>query len=227
MNTGARVGLAVAAGYLLGRTHKMKWALGLAALAGRGRLPGIKGGLLQHGAEFITSSPELAKLTDQMRGRLVDAGKAAAVAAISGKIDSLSDGLHDRSDLMRAASSGGSGDAAAEDEEAAEDEQYRSDDERLRDEDRAADSGRRRHPTEDDDSPVPAQRRAAPRAESDRSDASGQSRSREGTVAHGRARNPSRHSGGGERSGGSARQGQDSGRGRPRSSASRKGGGSG
>ena len=57
MNTGARLGLAVTAGYFLGRFHKMKWALAVAALAGRGRLPSGPGGLLQQGAKAVTSSP--------------------------------------------------------------------------------------------------------------------------------------------------------------------------
>ena len=224
------MGLAVAAGYLLGRTHKMKWALGLAALAGRGRLPGIKGGLLQQGAEFITSSPEFAKLTGEMRGRLVDAGKAAAVAAVSSKIDSLSDGLHERSETMRATKAGGAGGAEAGDEEEAEaeDERYRRDDVRDRDEDRAADARRKRHADEDDDSGDQAERVPAPRGESDRPRGNRESR-REEAAARGREGTPSRHGGEGDgaRSGGSARQGQDSGRPRPRSSASRDGGGSG
>lgn len=210
MNTGARVGLAVAAGYLLGRSHKMKWALGLAALAGRGRLPGGPGGLVQQGTKLLTSSPEFAKLTGEMKGRLVDAGKAAAVAAVSSKIDSLSDGLRERSDLMRAAKPGGNGGAAAGDEEEADDERYQRDDERYRGEDRA-DARRRRHRDEGDDSGDQAERVPAPRGESGRRDASRQSR-------HG-------GEGGGERSGGGARQGQGGGRDRLRSSASRDGGG--
>jgi hypothetical protein len=211
MNTGARVGLAVAAGYLLGRSHKLKWALGLAALAGRGRLPGGPGGLVQQGTKLLTSSPEFTKLTGEMKGRLVDAGKAAAVAAVSSKINSLSDSLRERSDLMRAAKPGGNGDAAAGDEEEAEDERSQRDDERYRDEDRA-DARRRRHRDEDDESGDQAERVPAPRGESDRRDASRQSR--HGGEGHG------------ERSGGGARQGQGGGRDRLRSSASRDGGSS-
>jgi hypothetical protein len=51
MNTGARLGLAVTAGYVLGRMHKMKWALAVAAMVGRGRLSSASGGLLQQGAK--------------------------------------------------------------------------------------------------------------------------------------------------------------------------------
>lgn len=222
MKSGARLGLAITAGYLLGRFHKMKWALGLAALAGRGRLPGGPGGLLQQGAKLVTSSPEFTKLTGEMRGRLVDAGKAAAVGAVSSKIDSLSEGLRERSDAMRA-SAGGSGGAPAGDEED-EDEEYRDKDERYRDEGPAADSGRKRHPDDADESHVPPPRSPAPSGESDRTRATRQSRSREG-AARGRAGHPSRDGGDGDgpRSGG-GRQRQDGGRSRPRSSASRTGG---
>ncbi len=230
MKSGARLGLAITAGYLLGRFHKMKWALALAALAGRGRLPGGPGGLLQQGAKLVTSSPEFTKLTGEMRGRLVDAGKAAAVGAVSSKIDSLSEGLRERSDAMRAASAGGRGGAPAGDEED-EDEEYRDKDERHRDEARAADSGRKRHPDDADESHVPSPRRPAPSGESDRTRATRQSRSREG-AARGRGGHPSRDGGdgdsprgdGGSPRGGGGRQRQDGGRSRPRSSASRTGG---
>jgi hypothetical protein len=226
MNTGTRVGLAVAAGYVLGRCHKMKWALAAAALAGRGQLPSGAGGLVQQGVKLLSSSPEFTKLTDEMKGRLVDAGKAAAVAAVSSKIDSLSEGLRERSEAMRAPKAGGTGGGAAGDEEDVESERDRGEDERYRDEDRAADSRRgRRRDDDDDDSRVPAQRRPGSRGESDRPRGDRESRSRDEPAAHGRSGHPSRHGGEGDdaRSGAGARQGQAGGRDRPRS-VSRDGG---
>jgi hypothetical protein len=224
MKCGARLGLAVMAGFFLGRFHKMKWALGLAALAGGRRLPGGPGGLLQQGAKLLTSSPEVTKLTDEMKGRLVDAGKAAAVAAVSSKINSLSEGLRERSEAVRATKAGGTGGAATDDEEDVEDERDRDEYERDRDKDRAAASRWKRHPDDDDDGREQAERVPAPRGESDRPRGSRESRSREDRAAHGRAGHPSRRGGdgNGERSG--ARQGQDRGRDRSRSSASRNGG---
>ena len=225
MNTGARVGLAVAAGYLLGRLHKMKWALGLAALAGGRRLPGGPGGLVQQGAKLLASSPEFTKLTDEMKGRLVDAGKAAAAAAVSSKIDSLSESLRERTGAMRAASAGGDG-APAREEEDVESERDRDEDERYRDESRTAESRREPHPEEDEGGRVPAPRRPAPRGESGRTRGNREPRSREEPAAHGRARHPSRHGGDGEgaRSGAGARQQRDGGgRSDPPSPASRTG----
>jgi hypothetical protein len=219
MNSGARLGLAVTAGYLLGRFRKLKWALGLAALAGRGRLPSGPGGLLQQGAKVLTSSPEFTKLTDEMKGRLVDAGKAAAVAAVSSKINSLSEGLSKRSDAMRAPSAGGTGGAAAGDEEDVESDRYR-------DEDRAAGSGPRRRSDEGGDGRDQAERVPAPRGESDRARASRESRSRERPAAHGSGGHPSRHGGegDGERRESAGSRPRGGGRSRPRSSASRTGG---
>jgi hypothetical protein len=216
MSNGARLGLAVAVGYILGKFHKMKWALALAALAGRGRLPSGPGGLLQQGAKLLTSSPEFTKLTGEMRGRLVDAGKAAAVGVVSSKINSLSEGLRQRGDAMRSA--GGNGGAAVGDEEDVNGDEDGDGDERYRDEGRTADASRKRHPDEDDESHVPAPRHSGSSREPHGTRATGQSRDREDA-----ARGPSRQSrdGGSQRSGGGATQRQDGGRSGPRSSASR------
>jgi hypothetical protein len=193
------VGLALAAGYVLGRSHKMKWALTLAAMAARGRLPGGAGGLLGQGAKLLSSSPELAKLTEEMRGQLIEAGKAAAVAAVSSKINSLSDDLRDRSDAMRAAGTGGKDGTAAGDEEDIEDERYHRD---------------------------RAERVPAPRRESGRDRASRPSRSRDRATAEDRERHPSRSGGqgNGEDTEPADSEPRGQGRSRPRSSTSRTGG---
>jgi hypothetical protein len=226
MNSGARLGLAVTAGYLLGRFHKIKWALAVAALAGRGRLPGGAGGLVQQGAKLLTSSPEFTKLTDEMKGRLVDAGKAAAVAAVSSKIDSLSQGLRERSDAMRATRAGGTGGAASGGEDDVESERDRDEDERYRDEDRAAGSGPRRRSDEGGDSRDQAERVPAPRGGSDRDRASREPRSRERPAADDRRGHPSRDDveGTGPRRESAGSRPRGDGRSRPRSSASRDGG---
>lgn len=223
MKTGTRMGLALTAGYVLGRLHKMKWALALAAFAGRGRLPGGAGGLLQQGAKLLSSSPELTKLTEEMRGQLVEAGKAAAVAAVSGKINSVSDELRERSDAMRAASAGGKGYAAAEDAETAEGERYGDEGERYRDEDRAGDVRQARHRDEDVEGRDQAERVPPPRRESDRARASQESRSRERPVCTG---HPSRQDieGNGPRRESAGSQPRGDGRSRPRSRTSRTGG---
>ena len=117
MKTGAQIGLAVTAGYVLGRFHKMKWALALAAMGARKRLGGTQGELLRQGTKLLGSPPELSKLTEDMRGRLVEAGKAAAVASVTKRIDSLSDNLRERSDVLRTVGSAtAAGNTTADDE---------------------------------------------------------------------------------------------------------------
>jgi hypothetical protein len=87
---GARVAVGVAGGYLLGRTRKMKLALMLAGMAA-GRSAGGPGELLNRGTKLLGSSPELARLTDEVRGRLLDAGKGAALAVATRQVESLTD----------------------------------------------------------------------------------------------------------------------------------------
>jgi hypothetical protein len=84
------VALGVAGGYLLGRTKKMKLALMLAGMAA-GRRAGGPGELLKGGTKLLSSTPELARLTDQVRGRLLDAGKSAALAVAARQVESLTD----------------------------------------------------------------------------------------------------------------------------------------
>ncbi|HEY6481018.1 MAG TPA: hypothetical protein VIZ00_13370, partial [Streptosporangiaceae bacterium] len=111
------IGAAVVAGYALGRFHKMKWALALAAAAGGKRLAGgLPGGLLGQAAEKAgTASPLLGQLTGDMRGRLMEAGKAAAVTAVSRRIDSLSESLQARTEsLLEPGGSGGDDDQDAD-----------------------------------------------------------------------------------------------------------------
>lgn len=100
MKDGVRMALAVAAGYYLGRHHRLRTAAALGAAALFGRMRGDSG-LLDRGMKLLGTSPELEKITDQLRGELVEAGKAAAVTATSRQIDSLSSRLHERAEAMR------------------------------------------------------------------------------------------------------------------------------
>ncbi|MER7132243.1 hypothetical protein [Streptosporangium saharense] len=93
--------LAVGAGYFLGRRHKLKTALVLAVAGATGRLGAGKGGLVKQGLKQLGASPELEKLTQSVRGELLDVGKAAARAAASRQIDSLTSRLHERAESLR------------------------------------------------------------------------------------------------------------------------------
>ncbi|HJQ47570.1 MAG TPA: hypothetical protein VJ870_14825 [Amycolatopsis sp.] len=105
MVPGARLALGVGAGYLLGRTKKMRLALMIAAAGVTGRTGTSPGALLQNGLKQLGSSAELGKLADVARDELLGAAKAAAVTAASSRITSLSDRLADGGSL-RAGKSG-------------------------------------------------------------------------------------------------------------------------
>ena len=98
MKPGARVALGVGIGYFLGRTKKMRLAMMLAGAGVTGKLPANPQELLQRGSSMIGSSPEITKITDSVRGELVNAARAAAVTAVSNRIDALNDRLQTRAD---------------------------------------------------------------------------------------------------------------------------------
>ncbi|MDX3102669.1 hypothetical protein ACIBO5_40590 [Nonomuraea angiospora] len=123
MKDRCRVALALAAGYYLGRRRKLRWATALAAagVAGALRKSEGGGGLLGQGLKILGSSPEIEQLTGRLRGELLEVGKAAAVAATSRQIDSLTEKLHGRAESIRHA---GRPRAAEEEPEEEEEEEY-------------------------------------------------------------------------------------------------------
>jgi hypothetical protein len=92
---GVRVALGVAGGYLLGRTKKMKLALMLGSTVA-GRRAGGPGGLVGQAAKLLGESPEMALLSEELRGRLVEAGKGAVLAVAARQVESLADRLSQR-----------------------------------------------------------------------------------------------------------------------------------
>lgn len=96
MKPGPQVVVAVGIGYLLGRTKKMRLALMIAAAGATGKMGVGPRQLLQQGYKRLAASPELGKITDSLRGELLDAAKAAAMTAATGKIESLNDRLQDQ-----------------------------------------------------------------------------------------------------------------------------------
>ncbi|MBL3666298.1 DNA primase [Streptomyces sp. M2CJ-2] len=95
------LGLAIGAGYLLGRTKKLKMAVAVGGL--------VAGKKLNLGPRMITDlvstqlqkNPQFKELGDQLRGDLRGAGKAASGALVERQLDSLADKLHDRTTEMR------------------------------------------------------------------------------------------------------------------------------
>ncbi|MFD4406960.1 hypothetical protein ACFWPH_29760 [Nocardia sp. NPDC058499] len=97
MKCGMRMAGAVGIGYVLGRTRKMKFALMLAGVGLSGR--GGPQALLERTTSAVGSSPELAKITETVRGELLEAARAAAVTAASNRIDSLNARLQHHPDI--------------------------------------------------------------------------------------------------------------------------------
>lgn len=105
--------LAVAGGYFLGRTKKMKLAIMLAGMASGNKIARDPTQLLAQSARMLQSSPQLSALSDEARSRLVEAGKGVAVAVVSKQMESLTDRLSERTGKLAGpdGSAGGAADA--------------------------------------------------------------------------------------------------------------------
>ena len=108
MRGGTQTALALGVGYVLGRRRKMRMTTILAVAAATGGLGGVGGAALRRGMKMLGStealskvSPQLGEIVDTVRGDLLDAGKAAAVAAATDRIGSLADTLHERAQSIR------------------------------------------------------------------------------------------------------------------------------
>ena len=112
MANGAKVALAVGAGYFLGRTRKMRIALMLAAAGVSGKLPSTPGTLMSQGLKSLGATEQLHDLSEQLRGEVLAAAKAATLAAATNRVDALSNRLQGAvptEDVGRAAGSAGRG----------------------------------------------------------------------------------------------------------------------
>jgi hypothetical protein len=93
MSNGAKVAMAVGAGYMLGRTKKMRLALMLAAAGVTGKFPTTPTALVARGLKSLGANADVGQLTEQLRSELLNAGRAAALSAATHQIDSLNDRL--------------------------------------------------------------------------------------------------------------------------------------
>src|SRR5581483_1505742 len=98
---------AIGIGYVLGRRKKFRTAAMMAAGMSVGGTA-VGGLLLKRGMKVLGSAdaiqkvaPQLGELADTVRGDLLTAGKAAATAAVSSRVDALTDSLHDRAERVR------------------------------------------------------------------------------------------------------------------------------
>ncbi|QWB22054.1 MULTISPECIES: DNA primase [Streptomyces] len=95
------LGLAVGAGYLLGRTKKLKMAIAVGGLVAGKKLnlsPRMVAELLQ---QQLKNNPQFKEIGDQLREDLRGVGKAASGAMVERQIDALADRLHGRTAQVR------------------------------------------------------------------------------------------------------------------------------
>jgi hypothetical protein len=107
MNSGMRAATAVGIGYVLGRRKKLRTATLVAAATAVGGTT-VGGLVLRRGMKMLGSSdalgkiaPQLGEIADTVRGDLFAAGKAAAASAVSNRLDSLTDSVHERAERVR------------------------------------------------------------------------------------------------------------------------------
>jgi hypothetical protein len=162
-----QMALAVGAGYMLGRTHKMKLALMLAGAGASSRFPSGSLGVLGQAGRLLADSPEVAKLGATVRKELMNAAKTAAVTAASHRIDSLNSRLQSGGDEAL----GGKGSKRSRREESEDDYDDEYADDETAEDDEAEDD-------EAEDEASRARRRPAPRRRSSSGGGSRPARSR-------------------------------------------------
>ncbi|MFI8307115.1 DNA primase [Streptomyces sp. NPDC085927] len=131
------LGLAIGAGYFLGRTKKLKMAVAVGGLVAGKKLnlsPRMIGDLV---STQLRNNPQFKELGDQLRGDLRGAGKAASGALVERQLNTLAGKLHGRTAEMRDQMTGAGGrpDREAEDDEYDEGAEYDEDEGAEYDED--------------------------------------------------------------------------------------------
>jgi hypothetical protein len=107
MKGGMRAATAIGIGYLLGRRKKLRTATLLAAATAAGG-SAIAGPALRRGMTMLSNTealnkiaPQLGELAETVSGDLLGAGKAAAAAALSSRVDALTDSLAGQAERLR------------------------------------------------------------------------------------------------------------------------------
>lgn len=96
MNNRLTVGLAVGAGYFLGRTKKAKLAFGIGTMVMGKKLQLSPRALAEFASSQLQNNPQFKEIGDQLREDLRGVGKAATGALVTRQINAVADRLHDR-----------------------------------------------------------------------------------------------------------------------------------
>jgi septal ring-binding cell division protein DamX len=131
------LGLAVGAGYFLGRTKKLKMAVAVGSLVAGKKLNLGPRALAELAQQQLRDNPQFKEIGDQLRQDLRGVGKAATGAMVERQMGTLADRLHGRTSQVRDQLSGtlptgsaGERDEEDTDEESAEEPTGREGDDR-------------------------------------------------------------------------------------------------
>jgi hypothetical protein len=158
------LGLAVGAGYLLGRTKKLKMAMAVGGMVAGKKMnlsPRMVADVVQ---QQLRNNPQFKEIGDQLRQDLRGVGKAASGAMVERQLDAFADRLHGRTAQVRDQLSGvvpGKPEADAEDAEDEEPEAEAEDSGPEEDEEPEAEA---EDSVEEDEEPEPAPKEAAKKA---------------------------------------------------------------
>jgi hypothetical protein len=124
------LGLAIGAGYLLGRTKKLKLAVAVGTMVAGKKMNLTPKGIAELVSGQLQNNPQFKEIGDQLRTDLRGVGKAASGAMVERQLDALADRLHGRTAEVRDQLSGAASQAAgvgsddSRDSEDSEDSEY-------------------------------------------------------------------------------------------------------
>ncbi|MEV1076695.1 DNA primase [Streptomyces sp. NPDC050211] len=95
------LGLAIGAGYVLGRTKKMKLAFAVGTLVAGKRMQLGPRALADLVTRQLADNPQFKEIGDQLREDLRGVGKAASGAMVERRLDAIADRLHGRTEQVR------------------------------------------------------------------------------------------------------------------------------
>ncbi|MFF5476521.1 DNA primase [Streptomyces sp. NPDC012935] len=95
------LGLAVGAGYLLGRTKKMKLAFAVGTMVAGKRMHLSPRALADLVSQQLQNNPQFKEIGDQLREDLRGVGQAASGALVERQLDAFADRLHGRTAQVR------------------------------------------------------------------------------------------------------------------------------
>jgi hypothetical protein len=122
------MGLAIGAGYVLGRTKKLKLAMAVGTFVAGKRMNLTPKAVAELVSGQLKNNPQFKEIGDQLRVDLRGVGKAASGAMVERQIDAIADRLHGRTAQVRDQLSGVVPDLGSKDDDRAEDDDDRAED---------------------------------------------------------------------------------------------------